>query len=293
MNGAPAATVGPYLTAKLRTLDARIQAIVPRVLAPTPDANAVHDLRVALRRTRTVLEVGRTVFGPFHCNEVRGALRDLQRATGSLRDEEVLLDLAGSLGISDASVPPWLEIRRRRERAMRRALVRLIEGGELDRGRRLLDALLAFRVNPVRDKRLGKFARRAVQDARRRVEGRRSARSEDARALHQLRIAYKRLRYVVEIFAPSLPAELTALAHTAARLQNRLGSVHDVDVAVGCVQRARALSLEARTALVAALSRAREERMAAYAREAGLVVPADEVPVHASGADSLRKTSTR
>jgi CHAD domain-containing protein len=296
MNGGPSPTVGPFLTGKLRTLDGRLAEIAPRVLESTPVADAVHDLRVALRRTRTVLEVGRSVFGRSYADQVRGALRDLQRATGALRDEEVLLDLAASLPVSGPNLDAWLRVRRRREHAMRRALVRLIKAGELDRGRRLLDALLAFRVDPSRDKRLGKFARRAVVRARRRVERRRGARPDDPLALHQLRIAYKRLRYVVEVFSEVLPSHLMALAQPASRLQNVLGSVHDVDVAIGCVNRARSLSLETRRDLLDALARLREERTARYAREVGLSVPQEQevgAPVHASGTAALRKTSTR
>ncbi|HXN33575.1 MAG TPA: CHAD domain-containing protein [Polyangiaceae bacterium] len=291
MNDALAPTVGPYLTGKLRKLDARLREVVPRVVAPTPDEDAVHDLRVALRRTRTVLEVGRTVFGRFYADQVRRALRDLQRATGALRDEEVLLDLVASLRASDPGIQAWLQIRHRRERGIRRALVRLIEAGELDRGRYLLEALLAFQVNPSRDRRLGRFARRAVARARRRVERRRAARTDDPLALHELRIATKRLRYVVDVFSEALPSDLAALAQPASRLQNLLGSVHDVDVVVDCVRRARSLPFESRRELLAALARLREERAVRYATEAGLL--AEEVPGHASGTEALRKISTR
>jgi CHAD domain-containing protein len=293
MNGGAPVTVGPFLAQKLRALDDRLGEIMPRMLAPRHDEEAVHDLRVALRRTRTVLEAGRPVLGRFHCEEVRTGLRDVQRATGSLRDEEVLLELVQSLGGTDPTIEPWLEIRRRRERSLRRSLVRRIEIGELDRSRRLLDALLAFRVDPARDKRLAKFARRSVADAWRRVEHRRTARTDDARALHELRIAYKRLRYIVETFAEALPSDLTALAQPAARLQSRLGKVHDVDVAMVCVRRARSLSERAHQELGGALAMARAERVAAYARDAGLVADTQDAPAQASGTELLRKTSTR
>ena len=292
----PAPTVGPYLTAKLRAFDDRLRGLLPRILSSSDDDEVVHDLRVALRRTRTVLEIGRSVFGRFHSDEVRRALRDVQRATGALRDEEVLLDLMESLHVEAPVVAEWLEIRRRRERRLRRALVRLVEAGELDRGRRLLEALLAFRVDPSRDRRLAKFARRSATAARRRVDRRRIARVDDPLALHQLRIAYKRLRYVVETFAEALPGDLTALAQPAARMQNRLGSVHDVDVAVGCIGRARSLPLETRRELLAALGAVRAERLAHCVAEAGLAVAVAGPGVafaHASGAAGLRKTSMR
>ena len=291
------ASAGPYLAAKLRALDARLREVAPRVLSSSGGASAVHDLRVALRRTRTVLEVSRSIFGRFRSDEVRASLRDVQQATGTLRDEEVLLELVESLPVSNPGVQAWLKTRRGRERRLRRVLARSIEVGDLDRGRRLLDALLAFRVEPSRERRLAKFARRAAASARRRVERRRIARVDNPRALHRLRIAYKRLRYVVETFADVLPSDALVLAQAAARLQNRLGRIHDVDVALGCVRRARALSPEARAELLSELQRVRDECVAAYAREtAPLAYTAhhrERHDPHELGAEALRKSSTR
>lgn len=286
-----AATVGPFLVDRLQALDARLRDVAPRVLASADDAEAVHDLRVALRRTRTVLEVGRPVLGRFHADEVRRALREIMTATGDLRDDEVLLELLASVGVSHPDVAAWLDARRRRERRLRGALGRSLRSGQLDRGRAMLEALLAFRIDPDRDRRLAKFARRAVERARREVDRRRGARVDDADGLHRLRIAYKRLRYTTETFADALPSDLAALAQPAARFQSRLGDLHDVDVALGCVRRARGMCPEARAELLAALAREREARVAAYARELGVAVvpPAPQ----AAGTDSLRKISTR
>ncbi|HEY8038898.1 MAG TPA: CHAD domain-containing protein [Polyangiaceae bacterium] len=286
-----AATAGAYLGDKLRALDERLKLVALRVLASADDAQAVHDLRVALRRTRVVLEVGRRVLGRFHTDEVRRALRDVQRATGALRDEEVLLELVRSLGVTHPDVQRWLESRGRREHRLRGALVAAVRAGELDDGLRLLEALLAFRVNPSRDRRLAKLARRAVDDARREVDRRRGARPDDPEALHRLRIAYKRLRYTVDTFADVLPSDFVALAQPAARFQGRIGDLHDVDVALGCVRRARSLSDEARTELLAALTHTREERVALYVKELGVAAIAPAV--QAVGTESLRKISTR
>lgn len=294
--------VGACLVAKLRQLDARLEEVAPRVLAHESDDEAVHDLRVALRRTRTVLELGRDVLGSFHANEVRRALRDLQRATGALRDEEVLRALLESLGVHRPDVAAWLEGRRLRERRLRRALVRLLRSGALDEGHRLLTALLAFRIQPSRDKRLSKYARRAAERARREVDRRRGARSDDPEALHRLRIAYKRLRYSVETFADALPEDLAALAQSAARMQARLGDLHDVDVAIASVRRARALSQESRAELLAALERTRINRVLAYGRLGGeardgrgspSLSPLLQRSGQAVGVVSLRKISTR
>ncbi|HEY1696398.1 MAG TPA: CHAD domain-containing protein [Polyangiaceae bacterium] len=288
---AAAPMAGPFLAAKLHALDDRLKDVAPRVTGTTVDAAAVHDLRVALRRTRTLLEVGAPLLGRFRADEVRRSLRGVMRATGALRDDEVLLELLGSLGVERPDVRAWLEVRSKREQRLRHALVRHVEAGELDRGRALLEALLAFRVNPRRDRRLAKYARRALDRARRDVDRRKAARPDDPAALHRLRIAYKRVRYTAETFAEALPREAPAIASRAARMQARLGDLHDVDVAIACVRRARSLPPDARAELCEALAHARGARLAGYLRELGPVSAAPLLQL--AGSDSLRKISTR
>jgi len=58
-----------------------------------------------------------------------------------------------------------------------------------------------------------------------------AALSPDAsEAQHDLRIAAKRLRYVLEIFAPCLGEEAKAARDAAKRLQSVLGDLHDCDL---------------------------------------------------------------
>ena len=283
------AATGPFLASKLGGLARKVGEAVPRVVTAADD-EAVHDLRVAIRRTRTVLEVGRDVLGRFHADEVRRSLREVHRATGALRDEEVMLDLVEKLVPERSDVHAWLDVRRRRERVLRRALTRLVRAGRIDRSLRLLEALLVFPIKPSREQRLDKFARRSVERAQRAVAGQPLPSLDDVDGLHRLRITYKRLRYTVEIFGDALPEEARALGALAAKFQARLGNVHDVDIAVGAVLRARALPEGARHALIEALRGARAERTAAFS---ALAEGASVRPLaQASGTVSLRKTST-
>jgi CHAD domain-containing protein len=54
--------------------------------------------------------------------------------------------------------------------------------------------------------------------------------AEASKAQHDMRIAAKRLRYVLEIFAPCLGAEAEAARGAAKRLQSVLGDLHDCDL---------------------------------------------------------------
>jgi CHAD domain-containing protein len=300
-DGAPDASalprIGARITVELRAMQVRLTEAADRVLS-TGDEAAVHDLRVAIRRTRTLLEIGREVFGRFHADEVRRALTELQRATGALRDEEVLLDLVSSLPLHTTDLSGWTEVRKRREKRLRSAVRRLIRTDGLARAQALLAALLAFRVKPSRDRRLVKFARRAVERAQREVERRRSGsgaseRDRD-RALHTLRVSYKRLRYTAETFTDVLPPELgQALARTAAGFQKRIGDVHDVDVVLARVHQARGLPPPTRQALAVALAHLRRERELAMTKELGWADRRPPSDAHLSGTDSLRKISIR
>jgi CHAD domain-containing protein len=288
----PISRIGSRLTRELRAMQSRLEETAQRVLG-TDDELAVHDLRVMIRRTRTLLEIGREVFGRFQADEVRRALTEVQRATGALRDEEVLLEIMTSLSLHTTDLSGWIATRRRREKRLRSAVRSLVRYDGLAEGRALLGALLTFRVKPSRDKRLVKFARRAVEAAQREVERRRTP-SEHARALHRLRVSYKRLRYTAETFADVLPPELSGgLARNAAGFQRRIGAVHDVDVVIESVHHARGLPGATRQALLVALSHLRTEREAAVLKDLGWGDRKPSPGAHLSGMDSLRKISIR
>jgi CHAD domain-containing protein len=142
-----------------------------------------------------------------------------------------------------------------------------VRGGELTKARQLLRALVTLPAVPKRDKNLSKFARNCVERARRNVDKLRDVPTEDVVGLHELRIAYKELRYAAELLAPALPIDLAALAEPAARSQKRLGEIHDADVAIATVSRARALVPDTRAELLARLEALRAKRVTKYLAE--------------------------
>jgi CHAD domain-containing protein len=274
-------TSAPFLADKARQFDAALAAAQPRVLGNS-DTEAVHDLRVALRRLRTLLKLARPVFGRFHTDAVRKAFADLQTSTGDLRDEEVLVETLGDLRLDHAPLAAWRVRRQARDRRLRGNVLGRIRRGELDRARAMLHALLTLPVRPDRDVPLARFARRMVRKAQRGVEARRDTPPEDVVGLHDLRIAYKKLRYAVEIFAEALPDDLAAMAEPAARFQKRLGDIHDLDVAKVAVRRARGLDAGTRLVVEAALDEARTRKLTKYLSEMKPVIRvAEAVPVEA------------
>jgi len=58
----------------------------------------------------------------------------------------------------------------------------------------------------------------------------------EVHGLHNLRIAAKRLRYVLEIFEDVLPPTAQAVADELAQIQDELGALHDSDVMIALLR---------------------------------------------------------
>lgn len=243
-------TVTPTLETWLADLEA---AIVRVVSASDTNANAsvqtdieaVHDLRVSMRRIRSLLRELRTVFGAFHVNRIREDLKFVGDATSVLRDLEVLQQTVEHLQLDPqdrAGLQTWLESLRQQERGARQRVIRLLQSGRLEDPINHLRALLVLPVPMGNDPEATGFARKVVQKARRKVERQHDASVVDVHALHQLRISYKRLRYTVEALAPVLSPMMCQWGSVAKKFQSILGDIHDHDVATEVVAHASSMA---------------------------------------------------
>lgn len=276
------ARAAPFLAHALERLEREIAETIPRVMVGG-DEEAVHDMRVAIRRCRTVLREARGVFGKRRADAVRAAFTRVHRATSELRDEEVLEETLAECVGGAPSARAWLRRRKRRRERLAARVQALLASGALDDARAMLTDMLASEVPPERDRSLGPFARRAVGRARRDVERLRRGQGTSTRALHDLRIAYKGLRYVIEIFAPALPIDDRALLHPSVTFQKRLGVLNDLAVARATVSAAR-LPEEARALVLAALD-------AKWARALGRFLEDHDPLLAAEQAEQAEQTS--
>ena len=203
------------------------------------DPEFLHDFRVAIRRTRTVLKASRDHWPPALVDRFREDFRWLARETSPVRDLDVYLldfeDFRDRLPAGDrAALDPvrtWLES----ENAVaRRRLADVLAGG---RASALLDdwsALLASRGFANDGGRDGPDAASLAADlvdrAHRRVlrDGRRIDENSPDQALHDLRKRAKELRYLIDGFR-SLFDEKVARRQIKAlkRLQDNLGLHQD------------------------------------------------------------------
>jgi CHAD domain-containing protein len=213
-----------------------------RALAAGDDPEALHDLRVAVRRLRSTLRAYGGELGSAVGRKLLRRLRRLARATNPLRDAEVGL---ARLARWRDELPESAE--RRAAAALAHALeTRLAEGrdrilaglpGELDTlAAKLGERLATWRVDlrpetatngaPTLRARVGEeFAAhgRALDAALAAAAG------GDASAAHRARIEAKRLRYLLEPLSSELDSAAAPLRRLRA-LQDLLGELNDLAV---------------------------------------------------------------
>jgi CHAD domain-containing protein len=254
-----------FLARQMRDLSTRLGATLPRVRKRADD-EAIHDMRVALRRLRVVLKIARPIFGRFHVDAIRASFTRVHRASGALRDEEVLRETLADLHVASAELDAWMARRAAREELLHGIVQERLRAGDLRNPMRMLRALLVLPVAPKRRRTLVSFAHKVASRAQADVQKRRDANPEDALALHELRIAYKGLRYTTEIFRDALPLDISALAHSAERFQKRLGEIHDLDVARVVISRARNID-DVKARVLHAIALARVAKVELYMQE--------------------------
>jgi len=220
-----------YATAQRKA----IHDTIPGVRAGDPDA--IHDMRVAIRRLRSTLRTFRGLWDRTRSEGLRSELKWFGTQLGRVRDGQVT-----SAALTDAvhSEPPELVAGAVTARLQRRLAGETLPAQEelrqtLDgpRFRSLLtdlDALLLRRPDIDRRRWVTKRAGKALNRAERLFASAEQARPENRdTALHEARKAYKRGRYAVEVFGPKSKAA-RRLAKRLSRLQDVLGEHHDTVV---------------------------------------------------------------
>jgi CHAD domain-containing protein len=192
-----------------------------------PDPDAVHDLRVALRRCRSVATVMEEVDPDPAWPEMRKLGRKIFRQLGELRDTQVLEEWVQKLSQQGDPIRERLvSMLRIQESEQRDAALRV--AGKFDQKQwKKLERSLRARARLVPADRLA-----AECLALERLEAAKelhsqALRTEKLAGWHELRIGVKRFRYTVESL---LPARYEAWGEGLKRLQDLLGDVHDLDV---------------------------------------------------------------
>ena len=197
------------------------------------DPEVLHKLRVALRRLRSLWWAYEPLLDRKDSALQRGEFKSLANAAGKTRDWDILRDLlaadrsmqhrfAALLESVDEHRADALSFSRR---TIGNAGVEQILQRALTGARHQLDSpatrptLAGFAENRVEsaEKALKKRVRRVVSD-----------KDSGYVALHEVRIAGKRLRYLLEFFSPVLDASHQATIERLTSVQDELGKLNDL-----------------------------------------------------------------
>jgi len=225
-------------------------------------ADPVHDLRVALRRCRSMADGLMTIDPDPSWKQMKKVGKRLFSSLGELRDIQVMQEWVGKLGSPDD--PETV------------ALLQLLAGRETENKKHAAQALREFdrkqwkKWSTSLPRRAGKvrtgsliFKHLALE---RWTEAHnlhsRALRNRSQKAWHSLRIGLKRLRYIVENF---LPQQHETWMSDLKQLQDVLGEVHDLDVLWAAALQVKAFpSPEARERWHARIQEERNKRIQKY-----------------------------
>ncbi len=221
--------LAPVISKKRAGLDVWMERVLEKAakIEPEWDADEVHDLRVALRRCRTMAEALSEVSATSGWRKLKKGSRDLFRALGELRDTQVQREWVKKLGSAgDAARRHLLRLLAADEKRERQTAAKALDAFDRKEWKKLARKLPAkayfFPSGSV------VFQRLALAKLNEAVELYQQARKRrSAVAWHRLRIGLKEFRYIVENF---LPERYEVWAADLKAMQDQLGDVHDLDV---------------------------------------------------------------
>lgn len=208
------------------------------------DPECLHDFRVAVRRGRACLTRIPNVLARPAAARIKTDLAWLGRASNRLRDLDVQLQQREPYrqllppGLRPGLAPLVVHLQKERKKALKK-IKTLLVGPEYRQIKKHLGRLLAeFTIDgPTAGARaITPVARPATELIRRAVtmvrrQGEKITTASPDRKLHALRIQLKKLRYLMEFFAPLFPAgEVNTLIRQCKGLQENLGEFNDLAV---------------------------------------------------------------
>ncbi|MBU0664794.1 MAG: CHAD domain-containing protein [Proteobacteria bacterium] len=209
------------------------------------DTEFLHDFRVALRRTRSLLGSIKKMLPSADVDQFQRGLQEIGIATGPVRDLDVyLLGKKGYQamlpeGLQEGLTVFFKELSRQRVQELRR-MKKALQSRNckqfLRRWRRYVEDSLIASAYAAGHEPCKEVAIKAIRKRLRSIlkDGAGiTSQSPDA-ALHGLRIQAKKLRYLLEFYRSLFPeAEMNSLVKSLKKLQDNLGSFNDLSVQQG------------------------------------------------------------
>lgn len=225
----------------------RLETMLPltQKVRDNDDVDAVHDMRVASRRTRTALQLFAVCFPARKVKSWNKRLKRVTRRLGDARDTDVQIEFVQDFlkGVSDRKCRPGirrllLRLRQRRQ-DLQEEVVTALDRFETHQDVADMRACLLQQIAHGRLHQAEPGGQATYQHAQREIscrldemlaQERYVQQPESIQQLHEMRIAAKHLRYAMEIFRPLYGDALDEAIDAAKEAQRRLGEIHDCDV---------------------------------------------------------------
>ena len=226
----------------LYSLMKTVRADRAAILEGTEDPERLHQLRVAMRKTRALLSQMGGVFDPAWCRMHKESLGSLMRETGDMRDLDVYIEEIEEFG---RMLP------KRLHNALKRVEKRLLERRKSERER--LRSFLTGEKFTAQIEELNRFAQTSSEEglceeafspliftvkpvlksryAKVLKRGSLIGKKSPAQEYHAVRIDVKKLRYMMEFFSSLFDEEAyRQMASKLKSIQSILGKHQDLDV---------------------------------------------------------------
>ncbi|PWU02261.1 MAG: hypothetical protein C5B51_21070 [Terriglobia bacterium] len=200
-------------------------------------AEAVHELRVAIRRCTQALTVFKACFPRRELKKVRRELKQAMTAAGPVRDCDIAVELLSKTSVRGAGAlsARFRSARKSKEKALaalvrrwsaRRSISKWCEALELNAPRSCDGTVESTAGSMLR--RLGKEYYRCGEKA--------AARGASGEELHEFRIFAKKFRYSIELFSSVYPGGLEEQTGQVKEIQSLLGTINDYNAVRTMVQ---------------------------------------------------------
>jgi CHAD domain-containing protein len=206
------------------------------------DTEFLHDYRICLRKTRSVLSLVKDLYPPAETQRTKANLGDLARRTNRLRDLDVyLLAREEYLGLLPPRLRPALgqmftDFSAQRAREVKRTVSALQAPATRQITREIeefFSPLARHAPAPAADLPVGPLIYQRIYKNFKKIRRIASSIGVDTpdERVHELRIECKKLRYLLEFFSELVPEKSFALlVKPLKRLQNWLGEFNDASV---------------------------------------------------------------
>ena len=197
-------------------------------------AEAVHDLRVATRRLLAVMDILRILDPHPRVQKVRRVLKDQLDSLDELRDTQVMLvDVSETL----AELPDLKMLEKRlltrEKRLLRQARKEIKDLSVLELKRRIEKSRIQLEENAHQKDWTARLLSVVDQAYARAIQASDQIEALQPATIHQFRVIFKKLRYMIEIASLILAGYPDVYFKQMHEYQSRMGDVQDADVLWG------------------------------------------------------------